>query len=433
MKIRAAVLLLLCLPMAAMAAFGPGKIMFSAGGASLYPPQLVTDQNLMASSLPAGITYSRTGTATDIISGVVTRFSANAPRISTANGLLIEPGRTNLVKMNSSAATAGTLTSGETDPEGTSLAYLYTATATTTGQQWSTGASTIAYANGTTYTTSAFVKAGTFDRVQMFISSSVVATGNAYANYYLNGSGSVSAAGASITASGIQSLGTGWYRIWMTFTATGASTNTLAFCKIITGSETRAPSVAGSSQTMYFYGAQVEVGATLTSYIPTTTASATRGADIAYETMPFSFKAATIYAAGTVPYFSSAQSTARLISAASSTSNTAYINRPLSGSDHINGQVTTGGVSQANIDSGQAPAQGATVKAAMGMAIDDVGISGNGATAVDDTSTPNGLPTISAIYIGQDSASGNQWGGYVTAYKVWNYRQTDSYLESLTP
>lgn len=201
--------------------------------------------------------------------------------------LTSEASRTNLVLYNSSVATAGTLVGGQTDPNGASLAYVYTETATSTGQQWSTGASTIPYSNTTVYTCSAFVKAGTCDRVQMFVSSSVVSTSDGYANFYLNGAGSVSQKGAGFTSASIERLGaTDWYRIIATFTATGTSTNTLAFSTLVTGLETRAPSFLGTSRTIYWFGPQVEVGSFVTSYIPTTTATSNLSKTLVFSSVP---------------------------------------------------------------------------------------------------------------------------------------------------
>lgn len=413
---------------------GKAEALFSANNVLMtgnYSGQaLVLDLNLKASSLPAGVTFTRASVATDIIGGVVTSFSSGAPRISTTNGLLVEEARTNLVLMNSSGATNGTLTGGQTDPAGGSNGYLYTATNTTTGQQWSTGVSTISYVSGTTYTASAFVKAGTSDRVQLFMSVSVVTDG--YANFYLNGSGSVSATGAGASSTSITSIGSGWYRIAITFTATGTATNTLALCELATGSETRAPTVAGGSKTMYFYGGQVEAGATLSSYIPTTTATVTRAADLAYYDLSRPVQNVTLYAEGVVPNFPASLLGSTLIELADNSASKDYISRALGGTNLISATIYSATVQQANINTGVAPSIGSVFKAAFAVSDNDMAASTDGNTAVTDSSSPNGVPSASRVYIGTNYGNTASWRGYIHAVKVWNYRRTNADIQTDT-
>jgi hypothetical protein len=95
---------------------------------------------------------------------------------------------------------------------------------------------------------------------------------------------------ATITAS-IQSVGNGWYRCIITGTMT---TGTATFYPLIGTSDrpgftgtlinNNAPSYAGSGQSLYIWGAQLEASSYPTSYIPTTSASATRVADACFKT-----------------------------------------------------------------------------------------------------------------------------------------------------
>lgn len=74
---------------------------------------LALDMSFMASSIPAGITFTRASSATDVIDGVLTSFSNDQPRISASNGLLIEGARTNSLRNSMMVgATAGAIGSG---------------------------------------------------------------------------------------------------------------------------------------------------------------------------------------------------------------------------------------------------------------------------------------------------------------------------------
>jgi hypothetical protein len=75
----------------------------------------------------------------------------------------------------------------------------------------------------------------------------------------------------------IQNFGNGWYRIGATFTATQASNNFILFLYDASGNVSY---TGDGTSGLFVFGAQVEVGSVATSYIPTTTASATRNADV---------------------------------------------------------------------------------------------------------------------------------------------------------
>jgi hypothetical protein len=75
----------------------------------------------------------------------------------------------------------------------------------------------------------------------------------------------------------ITPVGNGWYRCSITYTATAASD--LIIFNVANGDGVF--SFAGDNTSgIYLWGAQLEAGAFATSYIPTTTATVTRAADI---------------------------------------------------------------------------------------------------------------------------------------------------------
>jgi hypothetical protein len=90
-----------------------------------------------------------------------------------------------------------------------------------------------------------------------------------------NGSGTLS-------SSNIQSVGNGWFRISITGSITSASIFSMIHLEAVTGTGFGAAGYTGNGFSgMLVWGAQLETGALPTSYIATTTASATRVADLA--------------------------------------------------------------------------------------------------------------------------------------------------------
>ena len=208
----------------------------------------------------------------------------NFPRLSYMYGscpaVLLEPQRTNLILQSqdfdsatwvkdNSSVTANTTTS----PDGTNNADTYTGNGTSS-VKFTYQTNTIT--SGTTYSISIYAKKNTNNFLQ--VSTATASFGvNAWANFDLN-NGVVGSVGSSATAS-IVNVGNGWYRCVITAPAVATGTFASALFTLITS----ATSVRGESNTLstsvYLWGAQLEQGAYPTTYIPTTSATATRVAD----------------------------------------------------------------------------------------------------------------------------------------------------------
>ena len=79
----------------------------------------------------------------------------------------------------------------------------------------------------------------------------------------------------------IQSFTNGWFRVSATLVATASQTLLIGSYKVFNAASFGAMSIyVGSGETAYLWGAQLELGAYPTSYIPTTSASVTRNADV---------------------------------------------------------------------------------------------------------------------------------------------------------
>lgn len=404
------------------------QIFYSSG----TPPTLALNLNFAQSSLPAGLTYSRTGTATDIIGGTLTSFSANVPRISATNGLLIEESRTNIAFNNSgSFASGGSETAGQTDPLGTSVAFLFTEN--TSNSSHGRFINNATPAGSTTYTVSMFLKAGTADRVQIAPATQHAAS-NVYANFYLNGSGSVSATGAGASGSFIQSLNSGWYRAGFTFTTSASPTasSLLGIYSLVTGSETRAPSFVGTSRTFYSAMAQYEVGKTVSSYIPAPFANATRGADslVTTSTSFINSTEGTLYVSATTSAFlDAAGSDQTLVGLNDGTTSNFDGLRRLASDTTVRGMTITGGASQSSI-SGGTVADATAVKVAYAYKANDMALSINGGAAVTDTSGT--MPTVTTLRFGAATSSTGFLNGYLKAVKYWTIRISDADLALAT-
>jgi hypothetical protein len=136
--------------------------------------------------------------------------------------------------------------------------------------------------SGTTYTGSIFLKkvAGSVDWVQVTLGSVGFGTGQ-YANINLSNGTIGNSSGGTAR---VDTYANGWYRVsWSAAaTATTTSTGTILVAGINnTNGTTRTPSYSGSTANKFLAAmAQFETGAFSTSYIPTTTGSVVRSADV---------------------------------------------------------------------------------------------------------------------------------------------------------
>jgi hypothetical protein len=194
------------------------------------------------------------------------RFDHN-PTTGESLGLLVEESRTNLLlrseefddaswtKQSSVSVSANAVTA----PNGTLTADTVTADSGLGVFQ------NITSVIGLNYVNSVYVKAGT--------ATSLLLRDDTGAGRHIQfnpSTGQITATAGTLVGFGSQAVGNDWFRVWMIYAADSTTARGII-----------RPGSSGSAQTFTVWGAQLEAGAFPTSYIPTTTATVTRSADVA--------------------------------------------------------------------------------------------------------------------------------------------------------
>ena len=249
--------------------------------------------NFVSSSqvLDPRITFTRASNATRVnSSGLIETVANNAPRFDydpvtlAPKGLLIEEQRTNLltyseqfdnaawtksnasITANAITAPDGALTADKL-VEGINNSEHYVQ------QLYTLGANAA-------HSFSAFVKAAGRTVVRLF------AVGDRFggiAQAFVFDLSAITATNNNGTSTGsIVSVGNGWFRCTMNMPTTTSTGNFTL--RVLPQSGSNSTYTGDGTSGIYVWGAQLEAGAFPTSYIPTTTAAATRAADVAVMT-----------------------------------------------------------------------------------------------------------------------------------------------------
>ena len=224
--------------------------------------------------------------ATDYIATTTAAVSvgpvANVPRLdytdSTCPRLLLEPQRTNSLTYSENFDNAAwskdnsTITANSvTSPSGYQDADTLTDTTANTRHRVNTSA--FSFTAGTAYTLSVFVKKESSGRF-LLLNAATGASARAVLNLDTLAITNIDGTGK------VEDYGNGWYRFSVTGTA--ATTQNAPIFIQMQNAATDLPYV-GNGSSFYIWGAQLEVGAYATSYVPSLGAAVTRGAD-AYHT-----------------------------------------------------------------------------------------------------------------------------------------------------
>jgi hypothetical protein len=227
--------------------------------------------------------------------------ASNIPRLDYSNGscpnILLEPQRTNLALRSEEFDNATSWTPQNITLTANSNASPSGATnAETIADNVTLGAHNIFAAagnrttstSGTTYTYSAFIKAGTRRYVGLGIGA-----GGSGVHMFIDTTNFTTTAAKQFgvntnwvyLSNSITAFANGWYRCSLTFRTDAALTLIPSFfLSNVSTTLLAEPSYIGDGSDTFLWGAQLEAGAYPTSYIPTTSASVTRNIDVVQKT-----------------------------------------------------------------------------------------------------------------------------------------------------
>ena len=397
---------------------GNGESYTGSGSLAFYIWGFQTEQRSSATAYTATTTQPITNYIPVLLTagGNQPRFDCN-PTTGESLGLLIEEQRTNELSYSADfsdaywAKTNATVTANQNvAPDGTLSADLITATANIETGVYRTTAYTGNYAN------SVYVKKGT---AQYFIINTDVPTRRVWFNL---DTGTIANTEGAVTGS-IVSVGNGWYRC----AAVSNSPKRQTF--FVGNSSTDSSSAVGL--TIFLWGAQVEAGSFATSYIPTTSASATRTADIAVMTGTnfsswFNYGQMTIYWEATGYYNDGGFEVFDLDSG----SNTGRIRTRFSSASQVDQIDSTGGL-PVSLDGGTVTAN-VFSKLATGLTQNSQALSFNNGAVVTSTAPFTSLPIPTAARIGTNWVPSEFLNGTIKKIAFYPIKATNAQLQALT-
>jgi len=418
-----------------------------AGGVKITtPPGLSLDLSFMTpGSLDGRITFTRgsIGTYFDV-AGTLQTATTNTPRwdynptTHALNGLLIEEQRTNSVT-NSGPLTdfavdfSTKTTAATTAPDGTATGVRITED--TSGAEHSIDFTIPSTVGNTAYTATVFMKANT--RTNMALEFRVAGNwvgGNCVIVANLSGAGSLFTGTGTPTASTIKNVGNGWYQVSLTVTSAASPSGTSQLRIGLANSSTNWSYTGDGASNAYAWGAQLEVGAFPTSYIPTTAAGVTRSPDIA--TMPTAawFNASTSSLAADFMVAQSPNPSA-LVRDVCALSDATANNRLM-----LRGQIASAATAAFGTSVAGATTASGSLGAATANAVAKVAASWNGTTGVGSlngaaaVSYAVGMPAgLTTLTVGNDySGAAAYLNGWVRRVRYWPRALSNAELQSVT-
>jgi hypothetical protein len=389
-------------------------------------------------ALDPRVTFTRASTATFVGSNGLIQTAASGaarfdhnPATGESLGLLVEEARTNLLtyseQFDNAIWTKGNTSitaNAATAPDGTTTADTVVATSGL-GYKEVYQTFTSSVSPSTAYTFSIFVKANGaryFTVVPYFNTVSYpswfdLSTGQALSN-------------TSGNTSTITAYPNGWYKC--SVTRTSAATGNAIFIVRPADADLEQRYTGAGAACLYLWGAQLEAGSFPTSYIPTTTATVTRAADVASMT---GSNFSSWYRQDEGTFVANVLSTPSVQSLAFDCGNNAINSAGLNGhifqlfATSVNATTEVSGVTQA---SPTVSFTGSTARSAYGCKLNNFNLATNGTLGTLDTSGT--VPTLAS----QQLVIGTRFNGTFALNKpiarlaYYPVRLPDAQLQALT-
>ena len=343
-------------------------------------------------------------------------------------GLLVEESRTNLLVRSEDFSTTW-LNTNSSDTANTEVAPNGTTTADTLTANAGTGLKGIAQpiTLSGTYTYSIFLKAGTHSIAQLLFGGSGNG-GAAFANFNL----STGTIGSTSGTSSIVAVGNGWYRCIFTGDFTGGSSVYITFVDSATATRSAATTSTG---TLLLWGAQLEAGAFPASYIPTTTAAATRSADVAsisgsnfsswFNANETTLRVEGKFVGGTASTFP------RVVSLTSSSTNNDDIGIAwTANTSFMRAAVASGGSTSVDLSAGPVKTAGSKYAVAFAVSAINAQFASDSVLGIEDSSVT--LPACDRLLIAQPVRFQGVTNTTIRRLTYWPRRLGNEVLQSIT-
>ena len=396
-------------------------------------PKLALD--FTTAALDSRITFTRTTGASNPAtyvnsSGYVTAATNNQPRFDfdfstgLCLGLLVEEARTNFYlnsqQMNLQTPigiTVATDVAGVPAPDGTITADKLQEDASN-GQHAASASFGGAIGD---YSFSGFFKAAERTSIRLNMFSTTL---NAVAIFNLS-TGTITLVSGGATNAKITKLANGWFRCEMT--ANQPDVRTLGARFALISGETSHSYVGTPGYGAYAWGAQLEVGAFPTSYIPTTATALTRNADVAVMTgTNFSDWFNASEGSAVIQVLPSTISGTRpAVEFDDNTVNEVIVLRGVAADPQL--YVVDGGAAQATLDAGSITANTA-YKLGGAWKASSFAASVNGGGSVSQLSGT--YPTVTQARLGSDGT--NYLNGYLQNLRYWSQRVTNAETQAFS-